>query len=154
MSGNKETRMVHGINNLDTFLWLLDSIAIAVSGIAIVTILCLMCSFRRHYKNLFVTEMVIPIDQETYYEIRAPGNSDSEISMMEQLHPTYLPYQRRVKHEGCLQTQPSLGILLQTWFIPADGIERDTITSTINYYLGHHARVRPGTGTGDYEVST
>jgi hypothetical protein len=38
------------------------------------------------------------------------------------------------------------------WFVPGDGIAREVITADIQRYLGPDALVRPGPGTGEYEV--
>ena len=38
------------------------------------------------------------------------------------------------------------------WFVPGEGIAREVITADIQRYLGPDALVRPGAGTGDYEV--
>lgn len=38
------------------------------------------------------------------------------------------------------------------WFVPGDGIAREVITADIQRYLGPDALVRPGTGTGEYQV--
>ena len=38
------------------------------------------------------------------------------------------------------------------WFVPGEGIAREVITADIQRYLGPDALVRPGTGTGEYEV--
>ena len=40
------------------------------------------------------------------------------------------------------------------WFVPGDGIAREVITADIQRYLGPDALVRPGTGTGEYQVRT
>lgn len=39
------------------------------------------------------------------------------------------------------------------WFQPGDGIAREVITADIQRYLGPDALVKPGIGTGEYEVS-
>lgn len=41
---------------------------------------------------------------------------------------------------------------MNQWFIPGEGIAREVITADIQRYLGPDALVRPGTGTGEYEV--
>jgi hypothetical protein len=38
------------------------------------------------------------------------------------------------------------------WFVQGDGIAREVITADIQRYLGPDALVRPGPGTGEYEV--
>jgi hypothetical protein len=38
------------------------------------------------------------------------------------------------------------------WFVPGDGIAREVITADIQRYLGPDALVRPGVGTGEYQV--
>lgn len=38
------------------------------------------------------------------------------------------------------------------WFVPGDGIAREVITADIQRYLGPDALVRPGTGTGEFQV--
>lgn len=38
------------------------------------------------------------------------------------------------------------------WFVPGEGIAREVITADIQRYLGPDALVRPGTGTGEYQV--
>jgi hypothetical protein len=38
------------------------------------------------------------------------------------------------------------------WFVPGDGIAREVITADIQRYLGPDALVKPGAGTGEYEV--
>jgi hypothetical protein len=38
------------------------------------------------------------------------------------------------------------------WFVPGEGIAREVITADIQRYLGPDALVRPGSGTGDFEV--
>jgi len=38
------------------------------------------------------------------------------------------------------------------WFVPGEGIAREVITADIQRYLGPDALVRPGAGTGDFEV--
>ena len=38
------------------------------------------------------------------------------------------------------------------WFVLGDGIAREVITADIQRYLGPDALVRPGTGTGEYQV--
>jgi len=38
------------------------------------------------------------------------------------------------------------------WFVPGDGIAREVITADIQRYLGPDALVRPGPGTGEFEV--
>jgi hypothetical protein len=38
------------------------------------------------------------------------------------------------------------------WFVPGEGIAREVITADIQRYLGPDALVRPGPGTGEYEV--
>ena len=38
------------------------------------------------------------------------------------------------------------------WFQPGEGIAREVITADIQRYLGPDALVRPGEGTGEYEV--
>jgi hypothetical protein len=38
------------------------------------------------------------------------------------------------------------------WFVLGDGIAREVITADIQRYLGPDALVRPGAGTGDFEV--
>jgi hypothetical protein len=40
------------------------------------------------------------------------------------------------------------------WFVPGDGIAREVITADIQRYLGPDALVRPGVGTGEYQVRT
>jgi hypothetical protein len=40
------------------------------------------------------------------------------------------------------------------WFVPGDGIAREVITADIQRYLGPDALVRPGPGTGEYEVGS
>lgn len=40
------------------------------------------------------------------------------------------------------------------WFVPGDGIAREVITADIQRYLGPDALVRPGNGTGEYEVGS
>lgn len=87
-------------------------------------------------------------------------------------HPTYLPYQRPISNpdngicpQGSLfadcanrevpsesKWHPARGALHRSWFIPADGIAREVITADIQRYLGNDAVVRPGIGTGEYEV--
>lgn len=59
----------------------------------------------------------------------------------------------------CLPTPPSLSpVSLLTmsrsnqWFVIGDGIAREVITADIQRYLGPDALVRPGLGTGEYEV--
>jgi hypothetical protein len=41
---------------------------------------------------------------------------------------------------------------MNQWFVPGEGIAREVITADIQRYLGPDALVRPGTGTGEYEV--
>jgi hypothetical protein len=38
------------------------------------------------------------------------------------------------------------------WFVQGDGIAREVITADIQRYLGPDALVRPGVGTGEYQV--
>lgn len=38
------------------------------------------------------------------------------------------------------------------WFVPGDGIAREVITADIQRYLGPDALIRPGLGTGEYQV--
>lgn len=38
------------------------------------------------------------------------------------------------------------------WFVLGDGIAREVITADIQRYLGPDALVRPGTGSGEYQV--
>jgi hypothetical protein len=38
------------------------------------------------------------------------------------------------------------------WFVAGDGIAREVITADIQRYLGPDALVRPGVGTGEYQV--
>jgi hypothetical protein len=40
------------------------------------------------------------------------------------------------------------------WFVQGDGIAREVITADIQRYLGPDALVRPGVGTGEYQVRT
>ena len=54
-------------------------------------------------------------------------------------------------------TSPSLSVLAMAarhnqWFVPGEGIAREVITADIQRYLGPDALVRPGSGTGEYEV--
>lgn len=89
-------------------------------------------------------------------------------------HPTYFPYQRQMSTPDAFVSQerstladyaslqvpyegkqhPTRGVLQRTWFIPADGIDRQVINADIQRYLGPDATVRPGFGTGEYEVRT
>lgn len=39
------------------------------------------------------------------------------------------------------------------WFQPGEGIAREVITADIQRYLGPDALVKPGIGTGEFEVS-
>lgn len=41
---------------------------------------------------------------------------------------------------------------MNQWFVPGEGIIREVITADIQRYLGPDALVRPGTGTGEFEV--
>lgn len=41
---------------------------------------------------------------------------------------------------------------MNQWFVPGEGIAREVITADIQRYLGPDALVRPGSGTGEYEV--
>lgn len=43
---------------------------------------------------------------------------------------------------------------MNQWFVVGDGIAREVITADIQRYLGPDALVRPGTGTGEYEVGS
>jgi hypothetical protein len=38
------------------------------------------------------------------------------------------------------------------WFVLGEGIAREVITADIQRYLGPDALVRPGTGTGEFQV--
>ena len=38
------------------------------------------------------------------------------------------------------------------WFVAGDGIAREVITADIQRYLGPDALVRPGVGTGEFQV--
>lgn len=52
-----------------------------------------------------------------------------------------------------LHPQPTLTMSrANQWFVPGDGIAREVITADIQRYLGPDALVRPGPGTGEYEV--
>lgn len=47
---------------------------------------------------------------------------------------------------------PPQGEVARQWFIPGEGIDRGVITADIQRYLGNDATVRPGIGTGEYQV--
>jgi hypothetical protein len=49
-------------------------------------------------------------------------------------------------------TMSALPTRQNQWFQPGEGIAREVITADIQRYLGNDALVRPGEGTGDYEV--
>lgn len=44
--------------------------------------------------------------------------------------------------------------MMRQWFINGEGIDRHVISADIQRYLGNDATVRPGVGSGEFQVRT
>lgn len=53
---------------------------------------------------------------------------------------------------SAFRDMPPQGEVARQWFIPGEGIDRTVISADIQRYLGNDATVRPGVGTGEYQV--